>query len=561
MINNRSYSEQDNDWAKNIEGNPIHISLAESGAKGYYCMGCGKEMQAVKRIKNNYKSYFRHHVKDVDNSKVECVHASRVYREKLAFFYFMRAKQIIVPAVYKYPPKGVDGSPYLLQEKETINAHRIDREVTIFEDEEGIIHWGNKDKVDERFLWIRPDAVFYDKEDKPILLLEFVVTHKPDIDKLNKLQRLGINTVQIIVPKISEAELEKELCKPSKVKWTYNEIESNTAYISVPEGSTEGISSLDDIQRRLFEESFACRRAQVENLLRSISRCLESQSYRRTEQHFEQEIQRIEKASREHQSRLDEIQDGIEREIYSELGDRRKELDSRREKFRKYSSGLEARYIKKRGEVIEEYFSTNREIDFRERGGRTERGVREDFERKRREIEFRQRTGGTSHGIRDDFERKTRKIELEESNVDREQGIIGREVESIDINIKENSTFENSFTRTKQTSREEYEAIEQSTRNSIEGLREKYNSKDEDFRIAKIEMENGVRSYFEGQYCKVIERINKRDVQTGGELSERIKSILELRGLFDSYSDGESTIAKYRKGIQIIKNGTWKEWN
>jgi len=72
------------------------------------------QMQAVKRQNLKYKSYYRHHGKDVDRSKVECVHASRVYREKLAYFYFQRTKTISVPAVYKYPPKGVEGHPMLL---------------------------------------------------------------------------------------------------------------------------------------------------------------------------------------------------------------------------------------------------------------------------------------------------------------------------------------------------------------------------------------------------------------------------------------------------------------
>lgn len=51
---NINYNEQDNDWANNIERNPIHITQAESGAKGYYCMGCGKVINAVKE--RYYKS-------------------------------------------------------------------------------------------------------------------------------------------------------------------------------------------------------------------------------------------------------------------------------------------------------------------------------------------------------------------------------------------------------------------------------------------------------------------------------------------------------------------------
>ena len=531
MDNSIKYNEQDNDWANNIEGTPIHISQAQSGAKGYYCLGCDKEMQAVKRKIAHYQSYFRHHVKDVDNSKVECVHASREYREKLAFFYFMRTKQISVPAVYKYPPKGVDGQPYLVQEKQTIIAHRVDKEVTIFEDEEGNIHWNNKEKIDDRFLWIRPDAVFYDKDDKPILLLEFVVTHKPDRDKLNKLQRLGINTVQIIVPKLSETELEKEISKPSKVKWTYNEIESDTEYIPVSKGNSEGVPSIDDIQRKLFEESFACRRAQVENLIRTINRCLESQSYRGTEQLFEQEIQRIEKATREHQSRLDEIQEGIENEIYSELGNRREEFDKRKEEFRKYSSSLEQRYNTKKSEIRAEEEHTDREIEFRHNIGESKDEINREFERKRRELEF------------------------EETDIDATREVFTREEESIIRFIEENRAIEESYAGGKESIRAEFEALEKSEQERFEQLRNELESKIKTFGELKAEIEAGIRSEFEGRYEQIVDRVSKRDVQGGDELSERIERILELRGLFDSFTVNKEAIENYRSRINKFKNG------
>ncbi|RBA27452.1 coiled-coil domain-containing protein [Flavobacterium tibetense] len=534
---NNNYLEQDNDWANNIEGKPIHITQAESGAKGYYCMGCDKDMQAVKRKKKEYKSYFRHHVKDVDNSKKECVHASREYREKLAFFYFMRTKQITVPAVYKYPPKGVEGFPNLLKEKETIFAHKVDKEVTFFEDEDGKIHWEKDVKVDERYLWVRPDAVFFDKDGKPILFIEFVVTHKPDIDKLNKLQRLGINTVQIVIPKLPEAELEKEISKVSKVKWTYNEIESNTEYVPISEGNTEGVPSIDDDQRKLFDESYKCRAAQVGNLIRSITRCLESQSYKRTERLFEQEIQRIEKATREHQSRFDEQEAKLESEISSELRERREKLDLAKEQHAKEQtgweqeySGLERRYFKRRREIREEQENTNREIELRFRIGKTE------------------------DDIRREFEYEERFIESEQETIDEQQGKILRDIES-------ESRFKDNFESRRESLKREFDELEGKEYQNFISAKSDLESKISRFREFKAEIDSGIRSEFERQYNEIAERVDKRDLQSGDELSERIKSILELRGFFGSYSDGQATIEKYRKGIQLIKNGTWKEWD
>lgn len=534
---NINYTEQDNDWANNIEGNPIHITQAESGAKGYYCMGCSKEMQAVKRKIKEYKSYFRHHVKDVDNSKTECVHASREYREKLAFFYFMRTRQITVPAVYKFPPKGVEGFPNLLKEKETIFAHKVDKEVTFFEDEDGVIHWGKDVKVEERYLWIRPDAVFFDKEGKPILFIEFVVTHKPDIDKLNKLQRLGINTVQIIIPKLPEVELEKEISKVSKVKWTYNEIESNTEYVPISEGNTEGIPSIDDDQRKLFEESYKCRAAQVGNLIRSITRCLESQSYKRTERLFEQEIQRIEKATREYHSRLDEIQEGIENEIYSELANRREEIDKGKDELAKDEklwnerySELETRYYKRRREIREERANISRKIELKF-------GIEK-----------------TENEIRREFEYKERLVESEQKTISERQGRILRDIES-------ESRFKDNFESRRESLKREFSELEIKEQESFKRLKDDFESKAPNYKELEAEIDTTIRSDIERRYKQIAKRVDKRDIQGGDELSERIKSILELRGLFDSYTNAQAAIEKYRKGIQLIKNGTWKEWD
>jgi hypothetical protein len=524
------YNEQDNDWAKDVEGSPIHISQAKSGAQGYYCMGCDKQMQAVKRKNTNYKSYFRHHVKDVDTSKVECVHASRVYREKLAYFYFQRTKTITVPDVYKYPPKGVEGHPMLLKERETIIAHKVEREVTFFEDEDGKIHQGKNTNVDDRFLWVRPDAVFFDINDKPILFIEFVITHKLDTDKLNKLQRLGINTVQIIIPKLPEEELEKAISKVSKIKWAYNEIESNTEYIRIPTGNTEGIPQIDEEQRKLFEESYKCRTSQINNLVRTINRSLESKQYKDTQRLFEQEIQRIEKATREHQSRLETIQGRIEHELQAELESDREKLRERRRKLTETSSNLESRYLKRRKEITEEETYIDREIELRYSIGKTEADIRREFEK-------------------------------EDSGIDDDQKIIRRQEGYVDSDTREESRFENDFEGKKAELAKEFRDLERAEQEEFNEHKGRLDPENEEQRALQVEIENSLRVEFEGRYEQVAERISNRDVQSGDELSGRIKTILGIRGFLDSYENEKSTLERYREGVSVIKSGTWKEWN
>jgi hypothetical protein len=491
-------------------------------------MGCDKDMVAAKGLKK--KHYFRHLAKGVDTSKVECVHASRVYREKLAYFYFQRTKRITVPNVYKYPPKGVEGHPMLLQEKETIIAYKVEKEVTFYEDENGLIRRGKNTNVDERFLWVRPDAVFFDINDKPILFIEFVITHKLDTDKLNKLQRLGINTVQIIIPKLPEEELEKVISKVSKIKWAYNEIESNTEYIRIPTGNSEGIPQIDEEQRKLFEESYKCRTAQLNNLLRSINRSLASQSFKDKEQLFEREIQRIEAATREHQSRLDVIQARIEVEVHGELKSRREKLEERRRKLGERDSDLESRYFKRREKLRGEKVDIDREIELRYSIGRTEADIRKEF--------------GT-----------------QEEQIDYDQRVVSRQDEYLDNYKREESEFENNFEGRKAELGKEFGELERKEQEDFHEFKRRLEPEKEVYRTLQVDAENEIRSELEGRYQQIIERVNNRDVQSDDELSERLKAILEIRGLLDNYDTLQKTGERYRERLSIIKSGTWKEWD
>lgn len=349
-------SEYQNDWAKDIKDEPIHINSANSGANGYYCLGCDKEMQAVKFKNQSYQSYFRHHAKNIDKEKTECVIASKIFRERLAAFILNRVKFIKAPPVYKYPPLKEEGLPMFLKDRETIIANSVVSELTFYEDEQGNILHGKNPKVEDRYLLVRPDVTFFDAKNNPILFIEFVITHRLTEEKKVKLSRLGINTVQVIIPKVPEEEIEKALKSSRKFKWIYNELEANTEYISVPEGNSEGVPSIDEIQRKLFEESYSCRAAKINNLVRNINKCIRSESYRRTERLFESELSRIAKNRKRAEQRLGELEEQYREEALSRNRGIHNEI---KEEY----ADLEKRYNNKNLElqqVTEEYYSDQR---------------------------------------------------------------------------------------------------------------------------------------------------------------------------------------------------------
>lgn len=566
MDKNNSYKEPDNDWANDVKGNPIHISQAESGAKGYFCMGCTKQMQAVKFKNVNHQSYFRHHIIEIDTSRVECVHASKEYREKLAYFYFMRVKQIKVPAVYKFPPKGEEGNPILLEEAKTITAHRVERELTFYENEEGEIKWGKNPEIEERFLLIRPDAVFFDKNDKPILFLEFVITHKPDIDKLNKLQRIGINTVQIIVPKLPEPELEKSISSASKVKWTYNEIESNTQYIPISTGDTAGIPFIDEEQRKLFTESYKCRTAQIGNLIRSINKCLASQSYRRAEHLFEQEIQRVERNTTETRKRHEELRNTIQKRVKAEFREQDELFRRAEEEFGEILAKENAR-IQREFDGAKEIQETNfRELEERyfakrEEYSNIERELRDDIVKEQSNIESNERLRFQFGSIRE----ATISLQREIDGVERGRETIRTKFDTARREIE--SRFDE-YKRIEQTRHSENYRI---TRTRIDSLQSEFERRRKD-----------ITKYFEQENSRV-----ERDFKLDGErignktedfrrrindfmegknpnrdgLPERFKRLFDAKRILYNWKEEYSTYTRYRLAIQCIRKGDYKKWD
>jgi hypothetical protein len=357
-------TDKHNVYAYNIKQEVIHVSEAESGRKGYFCMGCEKELQAVKSTKVNRISYFRHDPKNVGSNRT-CIFSDETYRHKLAKEILERIKRVKVPALYKYPPKEITGLAYLLEEAKFIEARHVRTERYFYEDEDGEIIWGDKKNIDNKFLLIKPDVTFFDEKNLPILNIEIVATHKLTLDKLIKIKRLGIDTIQILIPKESPDEIEKTFSRTDRTKWIFNQKEDYAKYLPIPEPDSKGIPSIDELQRKFFEESFECRAAQINNLIRSIERCLESKPYRDIESANRSELSRVTRNTEQHRQRLQEVQDRHRRII--------------EEKYR----NIGERYNRKREELEEEEGLLETHITEEERIDKEGTNY---FERRRREI-------------------------------------------------------------------------------------------------------------------------------------------------------------------------------
>lgn len=352
---------KNNVYALNKQKQEIHVSQAFSGANGYYCLGCKGEMQAVISRQQNRISYFRHAPKDVSR-RAECTYSDETYRHRLAKAFLQELKKIKVPAVYKYPPVGVEGKANKLKESRFIEANYIGIEKTFYEDSDGKVSWTKGKSIDEKSFIIRPDITFFNIHNSPILFIELVATHKVSFEKRARIRALGVDTVQVYVPRESPEKIKNVFYKTSNTKWIYNNEEAIANYIPIPLYNTEAISESYRLQRRLLEESYKCRKAQLGNLVRSIRKCLESEPYRRIEKQYQQELQRageLKNQAEEQWERLQrEIREGVDRVYY----DRRIKLEEGERKVRDRRENLERRYLNKKWEDSEEESTIERNL-------------------------------------------------------------------------------------------------------------------------------------------------------------------------------------------------------
>lgn len=545
------YNDKNNVYALNLKGDVIHASEANSGRQGYYCLGCKKEMQAVRSKKSNRIDYFRHDPKDVV-SESKCTYSDETYRHKLAKEILQRLKRIKVPAVYKYPPKGHEGLANLLEEPKYIEAAHVGIEVTFYEDESGVIHYGSNKEIESRFLIVRPDITFFNYEKEPILFIEIVVSHGIKNDKLVKLKRLGVDTVQVRIPKDSPESIEKNFHVTDKIKWVYNNVEERTEYIPVTTPNSKGVSPIDELQRKLQEESLACRTAEIGNLIRAIKRCLESKPYRESEDELREEISRTTRNTDAHKARLDKVREecrnrvkgGFKTEI-EKLNAGALQLKSEAEKLEQTNRNLESRYLRKRTEIT----NKDKELGFGVKAsveGST--GSREGFEERKRQITR-------------DRERTIKEFESAKSEIGENQERILRDIErarkGIAEIIRSRASIPTKFGGLERATSDEFKEL---TNREVQEIERIANEEEDEPRLFG-EAETGIREEFEGLRKRSLDRVKARDGKGNSELSRRINELLQTRGRLLDYEKDYNTFKRNREAWDSFNKGTYKNWN
>lgn len=513
--------------AMNISGNALHISEVKSGRGGYFCCGCGNELVAHKG--EFMKHHFKHLATNISRNIRKCIHSSNEYRERIAKSILNRLKYVKVPKLYKYPPSGENGAPNLLQGGKIIEAAYTKSELTFYEDEFGSIKYGSNPEIQERYLQLRPDVTFFDKNDKPILFIEFVFTHKVNDEKKIKLQRIGIDTIQIKLPKTTIEDIESTIRSTKNTYWVYNEIESNTNYVRVPSGNTEEVFPIDENQRRIFEKSFTCKSSELNELIRKIERHLQSEQYKTTKRNFDSEISRATKNTEILRNDSRKIERGLEEEISREVEPKERFIEERR-------SELEGRYLKKRDSIITE------ESDFERKEAESIRNkkIKEDLE------ESINAKNNFINEVERDFKENAENLKREFDNKRTSLEKLYRVFEAEEFKIIKDTTI--SIKQTRERVNAQAESNKRDLKEEIRRIEQQI--REEESFIEELRREEEVI------YIKAREEFNRRVEASSSKLPQELRNLLDSKRLLGDFEDLKCLERRYKIARQVCQKYT-----
>lgn len=270
------------DRASLADGKEISIEEAISGSNGYFCLGCGHELMARKGRVNN--PHFAHVPTGIEGER-PCDYSSETYRHEQAKKLLRRLRKVRVPAVYAAYPPGYQGRVPRLADSQEVVAVSVLDERNIYVDEQGEVCFAKRyrnepfdDQQGKLLLLARPDVLFLNEQGRPNLLIEIYATHKVNEEKLSRLRALGIDAIEIYIPRHCDpAAIEQLFSVTTHTHWLYNGQQTQFGPLG-PDSHllASGSTSAADLEDRLpgRAESLKCRRSRVGHALRAIRSCL-----------------------------------------------------------------------------------------------------------------------------------------------------------------------------------------------------------------------------------------------------------------------------------------------
>jgi len=528
---------------RNMDSQIIHISGATERGNLYTCLGCGKEIQAVLRHIKGAKSYFRHHPTDIPVTQ-RCTFKDDDYRKKLTLETLELEKTIKVPPLYKKPPVGTNGLAIPLLSSEFITGDRVKRNVTFFENQIGEVNWTTTYNSELGDLLFRAESVLLNKDDEPILLIQIVKKFGLSPNQFAGLKRIAIDAVQITIPKDSPEEMHRSLMTATRTKWIYNNHEQRVDYFSISDENRVGISDVDGYDDVFFEESFDCRKVQINNLIRAINRCLQTEQYSTAERRFKEsvgkenlDIGRLEERRSKLEEFIGERLDDQYREQFDFIAERRKAIRSEIADIERKHRELEERYNRKRRSIEEQGKLLESRIGEQEAilGGR----------------------GKTIEGLQRDLEWETQRaiddLKTETAGVERNIGIRGNCIAELQRKSAGVPAVFDELRRETGKRLDREEAIEDE---EIRRIQDDQANVPERFRREETNM----RAEFERDERAFIGAVEKRNPEGKFRLPGRFNGIISSGEYLRAITKAKANYRRVYIAHECYKKGTYKEW-
>jgi hypothetical protein len=520
MAENRLFHNEDteggNVYALLADDTVIHISNARSGKQGYYCGGCKREMQAVRHTVSRVSDYFRHDAKDVAKNG-RCAFPDFEYQVKVAIRSLLRDRKIKLPSVYKHPPIGVEGKAYLLQDADHFEAWAAKPLVVFYEDEDGRVAFIEKPFVpQESEMLAEPTVTFFSEDGTPKLLLFLKGKAKPDPELRVRLRTIGIDAVHVSIPRDTPEAIERIFQLATYTKWIYSSREDHAEYdLQLSRSAGAALPDFDPDQARFFEENYFCRAAGIRNLIRSIERCLESESYTSVANEIRR---RIESAGR--------LPGGGRRKVESDYRTEGERID------REIRDVENRRVELRRKEDAESNKSDPNESEF-------------GFERISREAAFAEnRRGAEKRGA----------VAREATEGIRQK--VGRIEGNIQSARDEESSLSGKFESAEEKERIDFESTQEDIGREILDLEERISGIGGEFEAKGRAIEE---RYHERQR-EVTDQISRRDLNGDAEIARAIQGILQRLEFFHDWREIADDEDRIRKATKEFEGKTYKSW-
>ena len=530
MSERKGNTEEQNEFAENVKGEIIYILDAESGRKGYFCIGCKTQMQAVRTKIKDRKSYFRHDATDVQKNQRQCTFSNENYRHSQAISILNRIRRIKVPTLYKYAPKNSNGKTIKIRDSEFIEAKYTKSELTFYENDYGEVKYGRNPEIDNRNLLIRPDVTFFNLQNEPILLIEIVVTHKIDSEKLAKIKRLGIDTVQVTIPKDSLENIENISPLDKKLNG-FITMSKNALTIYTPPITT---------QRELHKlmnskESFSKNLSSAENLKLKI---------------LYEQLQKVWNLNntKELKENLDKNYNEL-RLIQNELKKNSKNIEMEFEDELKENLNQEEREIKLREKILtEKKKNLTYSLETMKEQSKSEVLLwKNDILNEEQKLKK-----GKENLVNQSA--KLNSLNLQKKNIEKKEKEFQKQLQELEREKKITSKLENNYLKN-------IKDYKTSNTSGINNRLLKFNQKKEDFQHylnkKKENLNLNLKEFEKAEFAE----IKKSDNKGESEFSQRLKRILIARSVFNDWNERENTLKRNRTALECFRKGTYKNWN